>query len=149
MTDELIGRLRDHECEWDFPCKLCDSISALEAKAKEIAALSKTHGATERHIEKLESQLTTIRTQVVEECAKVAEAEPNFPGEPEADHLRLMVSAGPIPNIRAAGLAMKREIARNIRALSPPGENRKILENHVEDSVQEPLAGRSSTEGAK
>jgi hypothetical protein len=51
-----------------------------------------------------------------ERCARIAEAEPELPGEPEQFVIDAMRDAGPIENARAAVRTTKRSIATAIRA---------------------------------
>ena len=72
--------------------------------------------------DRLRGELARVRAETVEECAKVAEAEPIFEGDPPHLILAAMEDAGPAMNARAAGNATKRSIAAAIRALEPRHE---------------------------
>lgn len=52
-----------------------------------------------------------------EEAAKLAEAEPEMPGDPPAHILQAMIAVGPIENARSACRATKKSIAASIRAI--------------------------------
>ena len=65
----------------------------------------------------IERRLVEAREAALEEAAKVAEAEPEFEGDPPQHVVDAMISAGPIENARSACRATKKGIAAAIRTL--------------------------------
>lgn len=55
-----------------------------------------------------------------ERCAKIAESEPEFPGEPPADIVEAMIEVGPVGNAKAACRATKASIAQRVRSGEQP-----------------------------
>ncbi len=64
----------------------------------------------------LQPSIEAARAGERERCAKVADDEPELPGEPSAQCLEAMIAIGPIENARAAVKLTKRCIAAAIRS---------------------------------